>query len=645
VISLFLSSDSENHRDPLSGFWYGPVGRQSAAGIDVTPDVAMTYSAVWACTRVLCAPGASLPFNLNRRTNEGAEVDSNHSVHGLIHNLPNPEMTSMPFRCLGINRQVNNGNFWSEIERDRSGNPVRLWPIHNGRVKLFRASEEYATQAGVEPNSIVWRVQNDVGHDPSWIPDKDMFHVRSIISDDGIIGKGVIENARETIGHGLATVRQGAAYMKNSARPSVVIIGGKFKQGESREDYRRMWNDVHGGPANNAKPAMLPEGSDIKVLSFSPEDSQFIQTLQHSVEEVARWYGVPPHMIQHLLRATFDNIEHQGIDYVVYSLIPWLKLWEEEAWRKLLTPAEQKTHFFKHNVEGLLRGDAAARAAFYKAMWDIGAFSINDILRKEDMNSIGPAGDQHFVQTSYSTLEKLMSGIPEWQKAREKNDVTRDEYRTKILNLPATNDSDDAPLLALVGGLTGSAEIAKAVGRGEMTSAAAAELLQLFLRIEAEKAATIAGERVEPADPVATPAPFVEPVEDDTQAAVLASVKELQESFAKKADAVASRWLRESYSRMIFKEANDAKRAAKKPSGFLAWMDEYYATYGGLLREAVIEPLSVLGINPDQFTAQHIEQSRVELLAASDGDPDTFVSRVEAACGKWSERINTGVAI
>jgi len=196
--------------------------------------------------------------------------------------------------------------------------------------------------------------------------------------------------------------------MKNSARPSVVIKGGKFKDAEDRESYRRMWMDVHGGPSNNAKPAMLPQDADITVLSFSPEDSQFIQTLQHSVEDVARWYGVPPHMIQHLLRSTFNNVEQMGIDFVVYSLVPWLKMWEEEIYRKLLSEDEQRTYYAKHNVTGLLRGDSAARAAYYQALWQLGAYSINEIRELEDMNPI-EGGDSHFVQTSYATLDMMLN--------------------------------------------------------------------------------------------------------------------------------------------------------------------------------------------------------------------------------------------
>lgn len=626
MISLFLSSDDT--RDPISNFWYGPIGRTSAAGVDVTPDIALTYSAVWACTRLLAASGSCLPLNLMQRVGNGSRIASEHRVHRLIHSLPNVEQTSMVFRSLAIAQQVNKGDFFAEIARDKLRNPVALWPIDRDRVKPLRADADQAQAHGIEPGGLIWQVANQ-HREPSYIPDRDMLHVRSIIGD-GICGKGVIENARETIGHGLATVQQGAAYMKNSARPSVVIKGAKFKTPEDREYYRTTWNAVHGGPENNAKPALLPEGADITVLSFSPEDSQFIQTLQHSIEEIARWYGIPPHMIQHLLRSTYSNIEHQGIDFVVYSLVPWLKLWEEEIWLKLLTDSEKDTYYAKHNVEGLLRGDSQSRSQFYQSMWQLGAYSINEIREKEDMNPIGPEGDQHFVQTSYSTLGKLSMGLAEWERARTKNDVTRDEYRKYILNLDPMEDKDDAPLLSLVGGLTGSMEIARAVGRGEMTPESASDLLQLFLRIEEARATKIAGEKVEQpqeqkddAVPV-MPARDEAPTEDDTLSRREAAIRQASQLM-----------LDEAFARMLNRESTALFRAAsKEPGEFFKWLDDFYGEHELLMADALRRPLNACLTASGEFAdieslaaamaRDHVAASREQVLLATEVKADEW---------------------
>lgn len=657
MISLFAQTLSPS---VLSDWWYGSVGLQTRAGINVTNDTAMTYSAVWACTRVLSASGSSLPFNLHRRIGDYTEVASDHPVHRLLHDMPNEEMGSMGLRSIGLMRQVNKGNFLSEIVRDRLGIPQSLEPIDNDRAKPFRPDASLAREHGLEPGKLAWRIKGTSGYD--YLPDRDVFNVRSIISDNGIIGKGVIENARETIAHGLATVHQGAAYMKNSARPSVVISGGSFKTGEDRETYRRMWVDVHGGPENNAKPAMLPQGAELKVLSFSPEDSQFIQTMQHTIEDVARWYGVPPHMIQHLLRATFNNVEQMGIDFVVYSLLPWLKMWEEEVYRKLLSPIEQMTYFAKHNVTALLRGDSAARAAYYQSLWQLGAYSINEIRELEDMNPI-EGGDQHFIQTSYTTLDKLSIG--EWKDARAKNDVSRDEFRAKVLQLEPSTDKGDAPLLALVGGMTSSLDVAKAVGNGELDPKAGAEILQLFLQIEADKAAAIAGEKQESDEPPVVPAigsPFPGNEQDPEVDGELSRKIDMLLEYNKPPEVMSDPrvslaqdairiYLRDTSSRLLTKECKALQQAcSKEPKEFFAWLDPFYDDHQQKLTEALRQPVqayvNALGVLADCETitttiaASHVQFSKEAVLLATEvqsSDWSTVSTKVQSLSNEWRE--------
>lgn len=403
-LGLFGLSASAD-RDPTSGFWYGPAGRKTLAGVDINETTAMNLSSVWAATRLLCATGSSLPLNVLRTTGyKTKEIATEHSTHRVLHHEFNPEMGSMMARSFGINMQVNWGNFYAEIVRERGDRgPVKeLWPIHSSRVNPCR----------FDGGALGYRVRNSDGTTDDFMA-RDMFHVPSMISTDGICGKGVIQNARESLGAGIATERHGASYFANGAMPGIIIKGGKFKDKEDRADYRRQWMEIHSGPENALKPALLPEGADVSFMTFNARDSQFLELREHNVNDVARWYGVPPHMIYDLRRATFTNIEAQGIEFVVYSLVPWLKLWEEEIWRKLLTPQEQKTYFAKHAVEGLLRGDSAARAAFYTSLFGIGVLSINDILELEDRNPIGDEGDKHFVPLNMTTAEKAGEEEPQ----------------------------------------------------------------------------------------------------------------------------------------------------------------------------------------------------------------------------------------
>jgi HK97 family phage portal protein len=385
-------------RDPTSGFWYGPSGRRTTAGVDVNENTAMNYSAAWAATRLLCATGSCLPLNLRKRTGkQKTETAYDHAVQRILHNQFNPEMGSMMARAYGINMQVNWGNFYAEIVRERgSVGPIKeLWPIHSSRMRPIRFDD----------GTLGYQARNDDGTTTEFLA-REIFHVPSMITTNGITGKGVIQNARESIGAGLATEQHGAAFFGNGAVPGVIVKGGKFKNAEERAEYRRQWVEVHGGPRQAMKPVLLPEGADVSFMQFNARDSQFLELREHNINEFARWYGVPPHMIYDLRRATYTNIEAQGIEFVVYSLVPWLKLWEEEAWRKFLTPEEQKTHFIKHSVEGLLRGDSAARAAFYTALFNIGVLSINDILELEDRNGIGEDGDKRFVPLNMTTVQR-----------------------------------------------------------------------------------------------------------------------------------------------------------------------------------------------------------------------------------------------
>ena len=389
--------------------WYPSLwGRRTTAGIDVNEVTANNYSAVWAATRVLSATGSHLPLNLMESDGKYRKVAKGHSVQKLLRFGPSSALGSMAFRTTCWEWLLNWGNAYAEIVRDHAGQVVDLHLIHPSRVTIKRDDDTgeifYRVNCGAEPEVDIAK--------------GDMFHVRSIKSFDGINGVGIISCARESVGFGLAVEKQGAAYFKNGGRPTVIISGGKFKNDEAREWYRQQFMEVHGGPENNGKPLLLPTDATADKLQFSAEDSQFLQTREHNVEVIARWYGVPPHMIGDLRRATFSNIEHLAIEFVTYSLMPWLRMFEEEIALKLLTERERETHYAKHNVEALLRGDSAARAEFYTALYMLSAISPNEIREFEDKNPI-EGGDVYYRQLNMTPLgedpepEPVVSNEPE----------------------------------------------------------------------------------------------------------------------------------------------------------------------------------------------------------------------------------------
>jgi len=438
---------------PTDDFWYNPANQPSASGIVVDEAKALTYSACWAATMLLSSSEGMLPLKLFKKLGGGgSEIADYHPVYRLIHSRPNPEMTSMMYRSSRTAQQVNRGNAYSEIERDDGGTPINLWPIHASRIPSRNIVREHG--------KIVYLVNNDDGSKTK-IRAENMLHVPSPISEDGIIGIGVVTQARLTIGAGIAEETQAASYFGNGGRPSYTIEGMNFKSKEDREDFRRQWMEVHGGPANNGKPAILPKDTKLHALQFSAEDSQFIESRQFSIEDVARWYGVPPHLIGHLLRATYSNIEHLSLEFVKYSLMRWLVLWEQEINRKLLTENEQKRFFARHVVDALERGDLASRTAALKDQFFNGKINLDEWRALDEENPIpGGAGKIHFVQQAMIPVDMAAKGPqPPAAPAKEPADDPelsttvnidvdglRQEFQAKIETLA----SDNAKLQVLV---------------------------------------------------------------------------------------------------------------------------------------------------------------------------------------------------
>lgn len=401
----------------LSGYtqaWYNgdPLPGQSvdtATKIKVDNDVALTYSACWAATQVLSDPISLMPLCLYRREADGGREEvRDHPLYEILHNSPNDEMGSMAFRGCMTPQLVNRGNAFAEIER--RGSQVRaLWPIHvtrlqdgDGRLRIYRDKRD----------RIGWLVKNDDGTD-SIIPDEDMFNIVGAMSDDGICGKGVIRQAAESIGLGIATERFGGTFFGNGARPSIVLTHPTKLAPDGKQNLRREWNATYGGPNNQNKAAILEGGTTLTAFSIANNDAQFLETRQYNVQEICRWYRVQPHQLADLSRATFSNIEHLALEFVTYSLMPWIGRWEEAIRRKLFTQTERAAGLYaEFNVEGLLRGDSVTRSNFYKTMLGIGVFNINTILGKENMEGIGENGEVRFIPANMITLDKAIQQEP-----------------------------------------------------------------------------------------------------------------------------------------------------------------------------------------------------------------------------------------
>jgi HK97 family phage portal protein len=284
------------------------------------------------------------------------------------------------------------GNAYAEIERDRRGIPLALWPIHPDRVAVKRNTAQ----------RLEYEVWNPSGR--VILPAEDMFHVRGF--GDGPIGYNVVEYAAQSIGWAQATEIFGATSFAKGMNPTGVIESEQTMSPAGLEELRKSVKQLYYG-AEGDRTLILDAKMKFQKIQTTLEESQFIETRQHQVEEICRWFGVPPHKVMHLLRATFGNIEHQSIEVVVDSVTPWVKIFEDEANYKLFGPLNRSGLFTKMNLRGLLRGDNAARASYYKTLWSIGVLTINDILGFEDMSPVaGDFGDQRYVQNVFVPIEK-----------------------------------------------------------------------------------------------------------------------------------------------------------------------------------------------------------------------------------------------
>ena len=376
---------------------------RSDSGERVDEKSAMQIATVYACVRLLAETVAGLPLHLYRFADDsenGKERAKDHPLYSLLYRQPNPEMTSFSFRETMMTHLLLWGNAYAQIIRDGKNNVLALYPLLPENVEVDRSENgqiyyiyhAYTDEKpGEEGKDIYFRYD-------------EIFHIPGL-GFNGLVGFSPIAMMKNSLGTTLAVEKYGSAFFKNGAQPSGVLEHpGVLK---NPEKIRENWSAVYGGANNAHKIAVIEEGMQYKPISLPPEDSQFLSTRQFGVNEICRIFRVPPHMVQDLEHATYSNIEHQSIDFVVHTLTPWLVRFEQAIMKDLLLPAEQDTLFPKFNVDGLLRGDYQSRMQGYATGISNGFLSPNDIHRLENMDLI-PAekgGDDYYLNGGYVKLE------------------------------------------------------------------------------------------------------------------------------------------------------------------------------------------------------------------------------------------------
>jgi HK97 family phage portal protein len=381
-------SDLLNPADWLVSIFGGD--QPTYSGERVTADSALMNSNVYACASILGGDIGKLPIQIFKQSRGQLSKDTEHPVAQLLGLRPNPYMSAYTLKELMMLHLVAWGNAYAAIDWGFDGRPTALWPLDPAVTDVL-----LDWQTGD-----IWYITTVPNGEVRRLPWHDVFHLK-YPGKSGLKGISPISVLREEIGAQQAAKKFiGAFYSNGTATRGLIKVPGMLNK-DAKNKVREEWQNLNTGLTNAHKIAILDAGMEYQSLSMPLDDAQFIETMKFGVLEIAKVYKIPAHKLNQLDRATFSNIEQQSLDYVKNTLQPIITQWEQEINYKLFTPSEQKRYYAKFNLTSELRGDAASRAAYYKSMWEVGAYSINDIRALEEQDGIGPEGDKHFVPLNY----------------------------------------------------------------------------------------------------------------------------------------------------------------------------------------------------------------------------------------------------
>ena len=369
--------------DKAADAGYSFLFGRTTSGKPVNERTAMQTTAVYACVRILAEAVASLPLHVYEYQDDGGKkLVHDHPLYYLLHDEPNPEMTSFVFRETLMSHLLIWGNAYAQIIRDGAGRALGLYPLLPDKMDVQRDDKGniyYVYSRNSDENPMFKEYGN------IRLKAEDVLHIPGL-GFDGLIGYSPIAMAKNAVGMTLACEEYGASFFANGANPGGVLEHPGVLKDPSK--VRESWNSVYRGVNNAHKIAVLEEGMKYQQIGIPPEEAQFLETRKFQINEIARLYRIPPHMVGDLDKSSFSNIEQQSLEFVKYTLDPWVIRWEQSLQRSLLLPGEKGKYFIKLNVDGLLRGDYQSRMNGYAVGRQNGWFSANDIREMENMNPI-----------------------------------------------------------------------------------------------------------------------------------------------------------------------------------------------------------------------------------------------------------------
>lgn len=401
IKSLFGFGQARDKPTDTAGSGYSFFFGRTTSGKPVNERTAMQTTAVYSCVRILAEAVAQLPLHVYAYKEDGGkEIKHDHPLYYLLHDEPNPEMTSFVFRETLMSHLLIWGNAYAQIIRDGAGRVLGLYPLLPDKMEVERD----------ERGNLYYIYSRDTDENPNFkgsgqfvLKAEDVLHIPGL-GFDGLIGYSPIAMAKNTVGMTLACEEYGASFFANGANPGGVLEHPGVLKDPSK--VRESWNSVYRGSNNAHKIAVLEEGMKYQQIGIPPEEAQFLETRKFQVNEIARLFRVPPHMVGDLEKSSFSNIEQQSLEFVKYTLEPWVIRWEQALQRALLLPGEKGKYFIKFNLDGLLRGDYQSRMNGYSVGRQNGWLSANDIREMENLNPISDeeGGNLYLVNGSMTKL-------------------------------------------------------------------------------------------------------------------------------------------------------------------------------------------------------------------------------------------------
>lgn len=645
-----------------NGIWSSLLSfAKSASGITVTTDTAMRQATVYACIRVLSETMAQLPLQVYQRMPGGSRRRANdHPLEAVLGGQPNGVQTSFEFREMMQGHMALRGNAYAQIIAGELGSVTQLLPLHPGRVEVKRLTN----------GKLRYEVTTDNGG-KEYLAQDQVFHLRNM-TQDGINGLSPITFARDSIGLTLAAERYGSKFFANGVRPSGMLTSKTANLTiDQAQKAQQTLMESQAGEANWQKPIVMWGNLEWQNIGMTNEDARFIETLDRGDKQICQIFRIQQHMVGILDRSTNNNIEQQSLEFVLYTMLPWVRRWEEAISRDLLN---DPSYYVRFNLSGLLRGDANTRSAFYSTMVTNGLLCPNEVRELEDRDPY-EGGDEFFMQGAMVPVEKLLNppeppAGPTPDQQQQQSDQAQmqaqrigelngelevyrlqmNEQRQEIASAARKIAASDQQIAGLNDELAKcSSEVERLRVDGERSSyeLESARKAEAMLSMDLSAALRQRDEYVSDLNMLRTQLESLETAAaaDRQRLAELEEVASTAGTCLESALDYNSQIMSGLLGRLLTMESEHAMRAVRKPN-FLSSIDQFYEQHYVRMLEAV-EPiiqqrnaLSGSQIDAAAFVRVCQEQSKQSLLAACECQPDELETSVSNCVATWEGRID-----